>query len=196
MGGVSIIQEALKKAQVDYLSNKAPANIKSTASSGQKISLPKIDLFKKITLPKIDIASKVRPAPTPKTKMSITILSISVVSILLISVLGLKVFLTYKGEPLSKEAPSAPLAEVVAPKTFVKPEPEPVAPPPKPVLPPAPTFILNGIMYLDNKPQAIINGYILEVGDSLNGATVMLIDKDYVLLDMKEDKLRLNLKHN
>lgn len=182
---MSIIQEALKKAQVDYLEKKKPER--------------KEPPLHRMAVPKADIRGKIRSAR--KTKRSITILSIFVVSILIISALGLRIFLIYKGslkkeknitEPLlSKEVPAAPIAEIVAPASFVKPKIEPGAA----ATPPPPIFILNGTMYLDAKPQAIINGYILEEGDVINEATVMVIDKDYVLLNLKDDKLKLNLKH-
>lgn len=182
---MSIIQDALKKAQVDYLEKKKPERRES----------PRYGM----AAPKADIRAKIRPVR--KTKRSITILSIFIVSMLIVSALGLRIFLIYKGnlkkeknitKPLlSKEASAAPLAEIIAPVSFVKPKIEPVAP----AAPPPPIFILNGIMYLEAKPQAIINGYILEEGDAINGATVMVIDKDYVLLNLKDDKLKLNLKH-
>ena len=201
---MSIIQEALKKAQVDYQEKKAPRNIKVKAPPRQKISLPKVDVFKKITLPKINVLSRIRLAPLPNIRISTTILSISVVSMLLASALGLKIFIMYKGglnkeknitqAVLPKEAPPVSLADMVAPVSFARPKTEPVAAPAKPENP-APVFILNGIMYLESKPQAIINGYMLEEGDSLNGATVVVIDKDYVLLNLKDDKVRLNLKY-
>ncbi|OGX00869.1 MAG: hypothetical protein A3I73_05265 [Omnitrophica bacterium RIFCSPLOWO2_02_FULL_45_16] len=179
---MSIIQEALKKAQVDYIEKKKPLGEESPRHG--------------MAAPKVDIRGKIRPAR--KTKSSITILSIFVVSILIVSALGLRIFLIYKGNLkkekniaaplLSKEIPAAPLAEIAAPESFVKSKIEPASPAPPPI------FILNGIMYLDATPQAIINGYILEEGDVINGATVMVIDKDYVLLNLKDDKLKLNLK--
>lgn len=177
---MSIVQDALKKAQVDYLEKKVPARRKAQVRvpTAQRNALPKIDLYKKI-------------------KVSLTILSLFLVSLLVISALGMKIFSLTRPSLPDKDAPALkPLAEIVAPSTFIKPKIEPVAAPIKPALLPEPTFLLNGIMYLDGKPQAIINGYILEEGDSLNDATVMVIDKDYVLLNLKDDKVRLSLKHD
>jgi hypothetical protein len=57
------------------------------------------------------------------------------------------------------------------------------------------SFVLSGIMYLDGKPQAIINGSILEEGDSINDATVVLIDRDYVLLNVKDSKVKLTIRN-
>ena len=48
-------------------------------------------------------------------------------------------------------------------------------------------------MYVENKPQAIINGYVLEEGDKINGATVLIIEKDCVLLDVNDANIRLEL---
>lgn len=182
---MSIIQEALKKAQVDYMEKKKP----------ERKEPPRY----RMAVPKADIRGKIRSAR--KTKRSITILSIFVVSMLIISALGLRIFLIHKGslkkeknimKPfLSKEVSAAPIAEIIAPLSFVK----PIDRTDSPAAPPPPIFVLNGTMYLDAKPQAIINGYILEEGDVINGATVMVIDKDYVLLNLKDDKLKLDLKH-
>lgn len=182
---MSIIQEALKKAQVDYMENKKP----------EKRESPQY----RMAAPKADIRGKIRSAR--KTKRSITILSILAVSMLIVSALGIRIFLIYKEnlkkekniiEPLlSKEVSAAPIAKIRAPLSFVK----PIDRTDSPAAPPPPIFVLNGTMYLDAKPQAIINGYILEEGDVINGATVMVIDKDYVLLNLKDDKLKLDLKH-
>jgi len=55
-------------------------------------------------------------------------------------------------------------------------------------------LVLNGIMYVENRPQAIINGQVLEEGDRISGATVLVIEKDCVLLDMNDTNVRLDIK--
>lgn len=54
-------------------------------------------------------------------------------------------------------------------------------------------FVLSGIMYVENKPQAIINGYVLEEGDKINGATIIAIEKDCVLLNLNNSDIRLDM---
>ena len=56
-----------------------------------------------------------------------------------------------------------------------------------------PAFILSGIMYLEDKPQAIINGHVLEEGDKISGATVLVIEKDCVLLDLNDTNIKVEL---
>ena len=183
MGGVSIIQEALRKSQNSYLKNKEP----------QKSALPP----KKTAAPKPGFRIDVRPAQ--KMKLLTAVILIVISGMIIISVYFLVSF--FSGSKfLTKEKNTAP---ALLPEK----EPSPAAidatlsEPLKQLeidhalpLPPAqPALVLNGIMYLDEKPQAIINGYILEEGDAINGSTVMLIDKDYVLLNSNDSKVKLKL---
>lgn len=166
---MSIIQEALKKAQVEYQVKKTP---------------------------KTNISFS-RRRPMSKTRISKTISLILAITVFIAIVLVARMFLVYAPQSLViKKSTPEPPAKIVAPESIVKSKEKLVVTPVAPALPPAPKFILNGIMYLENKPLAIINGYILEEGDSLNGATVLAIDKDYVLLNVKDDKVRLNLKYD
>jgi hypothetical protein len=52
---------------------------------------------------------------------------------------------------------------------------------------------LSGIMYVGGRPQAIINGNILEEGDKINGATILAIERDCVLLQMNEESVKLEI---
>ena len=45
-----------------------------------------------------------------------------------------------------------------------------------------PNLVLNGIMYIEEKPKAIINGTVVRVGDVISGATVTSITENNVLL--------------
>jgi hypothetical protein len=60
--------------------------------------------------------------------------------------------------------------------------------------PTTPEFVLNGIMYLEGSPRAIINDSMVEVGDAVNGATVVKIDKKNVLLEYNGAEISLDLK--
>ncbi len=57
-----------------------------------------------------------------------------------------------------------------------------------------PLFLLNGIMYLETGPKAIIDGSVVEEGDVIRGATVKAINKNNVILDYKDREISLNLK--
>ena len=58
----------------------------------------------------------------------------------------------------------------------------------------APELILNGIMYVEGKPRAIINNLIVETGDSLLGAFVTEIKRESVILEYENVEITLNLK--
>jgi hypothetical protein len=45
-----------------------------------------------------------------------------------------------------------------------------------------PEFRLNGIIYNEARPIAIVNGLTVRVGDEVNGATVISIERDRVTL--------------
>lgn len=57
----------------------------------------------------------------------------------------------------------------------------------------APRFLLNGIMYLDEGPQAIINGAVVKEGDVVNGAAVVKINRNNVLMKFKDEEIVLRL---
>jgi len=58
----------------------------------------------------------------------------------------------------------------------------------------APNLELNGIMYLQDRPRAIINGNMLEVGEFVSGARVNTITKNSVLLNYNDLEITLKLK--
>jgi hypothetical protein len=58
----------------------------------------------------------------------------------------------------------------------------------------APPLVLNGIMYLEEGPRAIINNAIVETGDSVSGANVVRIDRKKVILVYNDVEITLNLK--
>ena len=57
-----------------------------------------------------------------------------------------------------------------------------------------PNLILNGIMYLEERPQAIINDSVVGVGDMVSGAKVLSIDKASVFLSFNDMAITLTLK--
>jgi len=91
--------------------------------------------------------------------------------------------------PASRDASSAPAKVREFPSlqsiVFQKPEEK---------KPDSPEFVLNGIMYLDGGPRAIINDTMVEVGDTVNGAKVIKIDKRNVILQYNDAEVTLDLK--
>lgn len=59
---------------------------------------------------------------------------------------------------------------------------------------PKPNFILNGIMYLRDVPQAIINNSLVREGDVVSSATVVKINKNSVVLNLNGIEIQLILK--
>lgn len=57
-----------------------------------------------------------------------------------------------------------------------------------------PDLSLNGIMYLEDGPRAIINNSIVEVGNTVAGATVTKINKKSVVLESNGVEITLKLK--
>ena len=166
---MSIIQEALKKAQDEYVEKNIPISIK------EEIIKPKIE---------------VRILHNIKKTISVRVSVLAGILTILLMIYGLSVSEQYfknhekdiKTTPVS--APAAKGADPISPaKTGVI----------NSTIQLPPVFVLNGIMYVENKPQAIINGYVLEEGDKINGATVLIIEKDCVLLDVNDANIRLEL---
>ena len=59
---------------------------------------------------------------------------------------------------------------------------------------PMPNLVLNGIMYLEDGPRAIINNSIVGVGDSVSSASVARITRSSVVLESDSAEITLNLK--
>lgn len=190
---MSIIQEALKKAQGDYTENMVPGTVDtSKAARPQK---------EEVVYPKKNAASSKPESHMPRVikKVASTRLP-AVVGVLLILLLayGLKSSLRYSkpydsnikiqpkadATPVKQDNNNLPIPAAKLPETFN---------PSNLIMPRPATFILNGIMYLESKPQAIINGNILEEGDKINGATVVVIEKDCVLLELNDANIKLEL---
>lgn len=57
-----------------------------------------------------------------------------------------------------------------------------------------PELVLNGIMYLETGPRAIINNAIVREGDMVNSATVTSINRKSVILKFNNLEITLNLK--
>lgn len=58
----------------------------------------------------------------------------------------------------------------------------------------APDLELNGIMYLEERPRAIINGNMVEVGEFVSGARIDAIKRDTVLLSCNDLEITLKLR--
>lgn len=194
---MSIIQDALKKTE-NYIDKKRP-DIRKKFEEG------------------ISFKETVPVEKTPALSKKIIYVSISAFFILIILVaLSVKQFLlvtsvTNKlktkvtGEETAKPAVTAlpavmPRAEIKKMLSenakvteelaaYTKPQPAPSVSGPK-----MPNLTLNGIMYREEDPQAIINNYILKEGETINGARIIKIKPDVIILDYEGAEVILKLR--
>jgi len=100
--------------------------------------------------------------------------------------------LTPQQETPKAQAAAPAVTEDAAPKKAAEP------PPPIAVRPDAgqgyPDFVLNGIMYLADGSQAIINNSMVTAGDTVSGATVVRINRNSVILNYNNTEITLTLK--
>jgi hypothetical protein len=57
-----------------------------------------------------------------------------------------------------------------------------------------PELVLNGIMYIEEEPRAIINNFIVKTGDSVGGAVITNINSQSVILEYEDVEITLSLK--
>lgn len=159
-GWVSIINDALKKAQQKNKSPDSPTP-QTQGPGGDAGSV------------KNKPAAVLRPK---KTKF------ISFIIIVIIGI-GIAAFFIKK--------PPAATPEKIIPNTPVVEENLKSVPPPPGLLP---ALNLNGIVYDEERPYAIINNKVLLKGDTIEGATLMEINRDNVKFMFNDREIVLNAK--
>lgn len=88
--------------------------------------------------------------------------------------------------------PRTPKEKIVAIKPKPKPKPKPkikyTPKQPEIAVPeiPLPTFQVNGLVWDTERPQAILDSQVINVGDTLKGCTVINIDKNGILLNFQD----------
>lgn len=203
---MSIIQEALRKSQNDYLRKKTPEPSRIIRLS----PVPqKIDAQNKIEPVKVKQGKiKSNKVKLNRKENKLTVFwFVSLIILVIMAAIAIILFLSYVSYRLSvrqkiHQAVQLPPAVVrlapVTEETVFEPVPQANAKQEgkasvdvtkeRP-----PNFILNGIMHLEDGPKAIINGYIVDKGDKINGATVMDINEDSVLVSLDDSKVKLKL---
>jgi len=169
---MSIIQEALKKAQVEFTKIKAPP-VKAH-----------------------DAPVKPSQMNTVKKTQSLSLPALAGVLMVLLVIYVLDASLRYSGTNSGhtsalnkKNVSSRSVSTAKMRERFASPLIDPANLIPSRMG----QFVLSGIMYVENRPQAIINGYVLEEGDKINGATILAIEKDCVLLNLNNSDIRLDM---
>ncbi|MFH1190451.1 MAG: hypothetical protein V1682_07185 [Candidatus Omnitrophota bacterium] len=175
---MSIIQEALEKAQSDIkpavqVPPGAPAPGKAEKTG--KAVKPAAVLQKP---PVLRIGSRKALIASAGIALGVMILLASGKILMMTSV--------------SVDKPSAKYAQGVSYKPIVRGmagEPEPARSAAS-----SPELVLNGIMYVEGEPRAIVNNLIVQVGDSVSEAKVTGIKRDRVILEYANVEITLNLK--
>lgn len=190
---MSIIQEALKKAQTTYARKTVPVADKT---------IPKDPVDAGLAAPQPE--TKSRSAVMPFTKlMPAVALILIVIGFCLISFVSNKFAQSPRSDahqdvsykPTVKDIPAAEM-----PIRNFGINAQDLATPIKSNFSAGPAFIgapeltLNGIMYLQERPRAIINGSMIGEGDFLEGYTVTKIDETSVQLRSNKAEITLRLK--
>lgn len=186
---MSIIQEALKKAQDPDSKPKAAPNV---FIAEKTVSWPNSPAGAKDGVP-----SK---KPFNFSFIIFAVL-ISVAVVLIFKDFFFRSASNTKNIPVAANAVShqeilyKPIAQEKQPEPKVE---EPAIVEAKPISylaakPDIPELFLNGIMYLPNRPQAIINSSVVEQGDVISGAKVVIINKNSVVLNFNDQEITLVL---
>lgn len=193
---MSIIQEALKKAQETYL--KRTTDKKEPAQE-----LPRDNIV---------TARSDRKVPPHHTTAPLPIVIAAIVIIAVLAVFGLRSFFSAGPEAGLKEPASrqeVSLKQVPETSSISKsssgiqgilPSVDDVTSPLRRTLSSTfmadrtvPELVLNGIMYLQEGPKAIINSTVVREGDVVSGATVKVINRNNVLLNFNDSEITLTL---
>ena len=184
---MSIIQEALKKAQSDVKTPEAPRQE-----------------LKQVKKPE-DVRPVIKPVMQKNGKRSVVkknILIAAAVSVLaVIAIISNRQFLS-KPDNVSNSTSAMPAQEVSyrplakpdvkTPGTATDRDPLDITAGIRKVA--GPNLVLNGIMYVEESPRAIVNNSIVETGDSVSGAKITRINRKSVILEYEDVEITLNLK--
>ena len=193
---MSIIQEALKKSQATYIKTTLQKEVAKAAEEAARANA--------------HAAEDIPAGASRRSPISLPVLIPAVIVLAITIGLGLKIFFSNKEAPTAKYIvkPDAnhkaalkdvePVALNRQGMTDTLPENIPAKSENTPTArleasQPA-DLTLNGIMYIREKPRAIINGNVVEVGESVSGAKVSAINEDRVLLNYNGVEITLKLK--
>ena len=188
---MSIIQDALKKVQ--------KKEEKSTFPSVEKLDFDRA-FGGQIKLKNIEVPAQ----KTPKVYLLLLLISVLILALTIFVLIDIERQNTKKYIPgyAKQEAPSKqevvhkplPPKESPAPamisgyapfsstSVFLKTEAKNV-----------PKFLLNGVMYLEGGPQAIVNNAVVKEGDVVEGARVVKINRNDVIMRFKDEEITLRL---
>lgn len=189
---MSIIQEALKKAQTTY----SDKGLQSDSASAEEATLT---VSNEAPQAGVNVKDNIVIGPHRHAAIPFAALAPAVIVLTLIIGLGIKVFFLNTPAPdVKKETPESPApavnraaAGVSGDNAFTGPKNSFMTSLMGPL---AGGLTLNGIMYIGGEPRAIINGNIVEVGGSVGAAKIQAINEDNVLLNYGDREVVLQLK--
>lgn len=194
---MSIIQEALKKAEREIPGSGAgaaaaePSATSAPAGPAGHASTSKAEIFRR----PVAVARKASPdqKQDPKAVAILILLLVVTASLAASQLWGHKKGAASATVPAMSPAAEAPAAQELTQKSvdaiqsivFQKQEEK---------KPANPDFTLNGIMYVEGAPRAIVNNAMVEIGDPVGDAKVIRIDRKSVVLQHDNAEIVLNLK--
>jgi len=197
---VSIIQEALKKAE---------RHIKDTGQSAPAPSVPQDDAPRS-TLSGTSGADPAKKAPAAHGDPKVAAILLVVLAVT--TFVAARHLFPAKSVPAAKAAAAVQIARPAPdddsaagekarkPAAVVPKSQEPIIlpslvfQPPEEKKPAAAKFVLNGIMYLEGNPRAIINDSMVEPGDMVDGAKVLKIERRNVVLQYNDSEITIEMK--
>lgn len=188
---MSIIQEALKKAEAKTMGTEAAQPERAESPRAQPAAGAGPESTRKAA-PDVAVRRAGRAAPAGTRYAALA----AAIAIALISVAAATVMQRADRRPPAPEVARveqpAPAVDDAATAQADKASPEagPVSTIP---LTEKSGFELNGIMYIEGDPRAIVNNSMVEVGDTVSGARVARIERRAVFLDKSGEEIRLDL---
>lgn len=181
---MSLIEEALRRAQQDRPPASPPKRQQPLPRSEPSSTSEPVSLIGEATKAALPPPAPSAPASSPWTDSALTWLRLGLVGTGVVAM----AFWTYRVVFSSRHAvvsvPSPPATQVAAVV-----EPPPLEPPP----PPEPVYTLNGIVQgVGSEPFAVINDTIVQLGETVDGATLISVDSGIAKLrrDTKEIVLK------
>ena len=175
---MSIIQEALKRAQYNYAGKKSLPQACEEPGQEPAIPAPAEALDIRVITKKIAVIVYVIVLLALVTGFGIRALFSKIVTIDKERRSKDLIVAMQKTPPDKAMPPSLPLGPVPVERATEK----PLALVSSGQTNQSPDLLLNGIMYVEEKPKAIINGIVVREGDVVSGATVASITEKNVLL--------------
>lgn len=173
---MSIIQEALKRAQYNYVGRKSLPQARKESGQEPAIPVPAEVLDVRIITKKIAVAVFVIALLALAVSFGIRTLFSKIVTMDKERRSKDSIVAAQKTEP-DKTVPPSPSSGAVERATE-----NPLALALFGKTNQSPNLVLNGIMYTEEKPKAIINGTVVREGDVISGASVASITENSVLL--------------